>query len=202
MALKFKYNSKDEVPTELAPLYAEREGGWQLDVEGVADKVLEGRLKTVMADHEKALAALSSERDALHARLAVIQIDQAVVAEASKRGLRPTALPDITARARQTFRLVNGVPQAFEGDGKTPRAGRDGVAPLSVAEWLDTQVSDAPHLFEASAGSGASGDGSGAAGGVRSVKNPFRKESWNLTEQMRLLRKDPGLAARLQAAAE
>jgi hypothetical protein len=41
--------------------------------------------------------------------LASIQIDQAVVTEATKRGLRPTALPDITARARHTFRLVNGV---------------------------------------------------------------------------------------------
>jgi hypothetical protein len=33
------------------------------------------------------------------------------------------------------------------------------------------------------------------------VKNPFRKDSWNLTEQMRLLKSDPGLAARLKAAA-
>jgi hypothetical protein len=32
------------------------------------------------------------------------------------------------------------------------------------------------------------------------MKNPFRKESWNLTEQMRLLKKDPTLAARMQAA--
>jgi ABC-type phosphate transport system auxiliary subunit len=38
MALKFKYNSKDEIPTELMALYAEREGAWQLDVDGVADK--------------------------------------------------------------------------------------------------------------------------------------------------------------------
>jgi len=35
----------------------------------------------------------------------------------------------------------------------------------------------------------------------RSVKNPFRKESWNLTEQMKLMKSDPQLAARLKAAA-
>ena len=35
----------------------------------------------------------------------------------------------------------------------------------------------------------------------RSVKNPFRKESWNLTEQMKLQKTDPQLAARLKAAA-
>ena len=132
----------------------------------------------------------------------MIQIDQAVLGEATKRGLRGTALPDITARARQTFRLVNGVPQAFEGDVQTPRAGRDGVTPLSVAEWVDQQVSEAPHLFENNAGGGASGHGSGgAAGGERSGRNPFRKETWNLTEQMRLQKTDPALAARLKAAA-
>ncbi len=38
MALKFKYKSKDEIPAELMSLYAEREGAWQLDVDGVADK--------------------------------------------------------------------------------------------------------------------------------------------------------------------
>ena len=37
--------------------------------------------------------------------------------------------------------------------------------------------------------------------GNRSVKNPFRKESFNLTEQMKLEKSDPKLAARLKAAA-
>jgi hypothetical protein len=55
-------------------------------------------------------------------------------------------------------------------------------------------------LFESNAGSGAASNGSGGAA-QRSVKNPFRKESWNLTEQMRLQRTDPGLAARLKAGA-
>jgi hypothetical protein len=38
MALKFKYKSKEEVPVEYLPFYAEREGVWQLDADGVADK--------------------------------------------------------------------------------------------------------------------------------------------------------------------
>ena len=57
------------------------------------------------------------------------------------------------------------------------------------------------HLFESNAGSGAAGNGSGGVGGNnRSVKNPFRKETWNLTEQMKLQKTDPQLAARLKAA--
>ena len=120
--------------------------------------------------------------------------------EATKRGLRPTAIPDIAARARTNFKLVNGVPQAFEADGQTARMGKDGMTPMTLAEWVDALVSDAPHLFEANAGGGAAGSGSGGAGN-RSVKNPFRKESWNLTEQMKIQKSDPQLAARLKAAA-
>ena len=33
-------------------------------------------------------------------------------------------------------------------------------------------------------------------------RNPFRKETWNLTEQMRLCKSDPQLAARLREAAK
>jgi len=127
-------------------------------------------------------------------------IDQAVLAEATKRGLRPTAIPDLTARARMTFKLVGGVPQAFEADGQLARTGRDGVTPMTLAGWVEALGTDAPHLFEANAGGGAAGSGPGGAGRAP-VANPFRKESVNVTEQMRLLRENPGLAARLQAAA-
>jgi len=171
--------------------------------EGKFIEVMETRLKNAKTDWDKQLGTLTSERDALNARLTAIQIDQAVVGEATKRGLRPTALPDITARARLNFRLVNGVPQAFEADGQTVRTGRDGFTPMTLGEWVDALVSDAPHLFEAHAGGGATGNGAGGAatGSNRSVKNPFRKETWNLTEQMKLQKSDPALAARLKAAA-
>ena len=168
--------------------------------DGKFQDVLDARLKTARTDWDKQHGVVVAERDALTGRLTAIQIDQAVVTEATKRGLRPTALTDITARARMTFKLVNGVPQAFEADGQTARMGKDGTTPMTLAEWVDALVSDAPHLFEANAGSGAAGSGGGAAGN-RSVKNPFRKESFNLTEQMKIQKNDPQLAARLKAAA-
>ena len=169
---------------------------------GEFDKVLEARLKTAKGEWEKQFSTVSAERDALNTRLTSIQIDQAVVLEATKRGLRATALPDITARARTTFKLVNGVPQAFEADGQTVRSGKDGVTPMTLSEWVDAQVSDAPHLFESNAGGGAAGNAPGGGATTRaSVKNPFRKETWNLTEQMKLQKSDPALAARLKASA-
>ena len=167
---------------------------------GEVDKVIESRVKAARAEWDKTHGVVVAERDTLTGRLTAIQIDQAVVTEATKRGLRPTALTDITSRARTTFKLVNGVPQAFEADGQTARMGKDGASPMTLAEWVDALVSDAPHLFEANAGSGAAGSGPGGVGN-RSVKNPFRKESFNLTEQMKLEKSDPKLAARLKAAA-
>ena len=163
--------------------------------DGKFQEVLDARLK---AEREKVFAPVVAERDALNGKLSALLIDQAVVTEATKRGLRATALTDITARARTTFKLVNGLPQAF--DGETARVGKDGFSPLTLAEWVDALVSDAPHLFEANAGGGAAGSGSRGAGN-RSVKNPFRKESFNLTEQMKIQKSDPQLAARLKAAA-
>ncbi|MDD5140523.1 MAG: hypothetical protein PHY43_09730 [Verrucomicrobiales bacterium] len=167
---------------------------------GEVDKVIDARIKAARTEWDKQHGVVVAERDALHGRLTAIQIDQAVVTEATKRGLRATAIPDITSRARINFKLVNGVPQAFEADGQTARMGKDGVSPMSLAEWVDALVSDAPHLFEANAGGGAAGSGGGAAGN-RSAKNPFRKETWNLTEQMKIQKSDPALAARLKAAA-
>src|SRR5512137_2880351 len=173
---------------------------------GEVDKVVENRLKTAKTEWDKQFSAVTGERDSLNARLTAIQIDQGVITVATKRGLRPTAIPDITARARTVFRLVDGAPRAFEPDGQTVRVGKDGITPMTLDEWVDLQVADAPHLFESNAGGGGGGaasqygNGPGGAGN-RSVKNPFRRDTWNLTEQMRLLKSDPGLAARLKAAA-
>ncbi len=166
------------------------------------EKIVVDRFKAKAADFEKKLSLKDAELEIANTRLTTIQIDQGVITAATKRGLRPTAIPDITSRARLVFKLVNGAPQAFEADGKTVRYGRDGITPMTLEEWVDAQVADAPHLFESNAGGGAAGNpAGGGTGSQRSVKNPFRKETWNLTEQMKLQKTDPTLAARLKAAA-
>src|SRR5258708_2861553 len=67
---------------------------------GEVEKVLENRLKNAKAEWEKQFSAVSAERESLTTRLTAIQIDQGVTTVATKKGLRPTAIPDITARAR------------------------------------------------------------------------------------------------------
>jgi len=199
--LKQRFDGID--PDEVRKL-AEEKRKLELQAQGhkpeELDRLVGERIKGLKADWDKQLSAVTGERDSLTSRLTAIQIDQGVITVATKRGLRPTAIPDITSRARLVFKLVNGAPRAFEADGTTVRYGKDGVTPMTLEEWVDAQVSDAPHLFESNAGGGAAGNASGGSGN-RPVKNPFRKETWNLTEQMKLQKSDPALAARLKAAA-
>jgi hypothetical protein len=252
MPLKFKYPSKDQIPSEHQPFYTQRDGSWVLDAEGVEEKthidefrnqntalkqqldefqkrfegidpddvraqleqkrkleesqalkagefekILESRTRALKTDFDKRHSELAAERDSLHARLSDIQINQGVIVAATKRGLRPTAIPDITARAKSSFKLVNGVPRAFEPDGSTVRVSAKGD-PMTIDDWIESQLSDAPHLFEPNAGSGATGSSSKTT----DPDNPFRRETWNLTKQGELLRKDPTRARALQAAAK
>src|SRR5262252_3509456 len=145
MALKYKYAKREEIPAEQAALYVERDGAFVLDAEGATEKAkademrnhnvelrkqieqLNARFEGINPEEvrklaaEKQLSAATAERDSLTARLTAIQIDQGIITAATKRGLRPTAIPDITARARTVFKLVNGAPRAFDTDGTTLR---------------------------------------------------------------------------------
>jgi len=167
--------------------------------DGEVEKLVEKRTKGILGDMEKRLHAAEQSASSLSAQLLEKEIERNVVEAATKLGLRPSAIPDIKARARQTFKSSGGAIAAVDADGKTPLYGRDGVTPLTFDEWVTRQVVEAPHLFESNAGGGAVGNGSG---GVGQRKNPFRKgPDWNLTEQMRLLKTDPRLAERFKAAA-
>ncbi|HYF36195.1 MAG TPA: hypothetical protein VD994_12955 [Prosthecobacter sp.] len=252
MALKFKYNSKAEVPAEHSALYVERDGAFVLDVEGAVakerldefrnnnttlkqqldalqasvngvdlakakellkkqqelddanlvksgdiDKIVQNRL----APFQQQLEAEKAAKAEVEKRLADVQINQAALAAGAKRGLRATAHADLLFRVKSAFRIVNGATVAFEADGKTMRYSKDGVTPLTLDEWVEGLATEAPHLFESSSGGGASGGSSGGAGLANGQKNPFKRETLNLTEQGRLFRTNPALAKQMQAAA-
>jgi hypothetical protein len=104
-------------------------------------------------------------------------------------------------RARQVFKVVDGELRPVGKDGKSAVTGADGVSPISFEEWVNRQMSEAPHLFEPSVGGGAGGGSQSLLTSSATGRNPFKKESWNLTEQMRLQKTNPTLAARLRASA-
>ena len=68
MALKFKFKTKEEIPAEHLPLYAEREGAWVLDVDGAVEK-------TKLDEFRNNNVELAKERDELKKRYEDIDPD-------------------------------------------------------------------------------------------------------------------------------
>lgn len=75
----------------------------------------------------------------------------------------------------------------FDKDGK----------PVGIDDIVKPLKESAPHLFKADPGP----DYKPAGGGTPLAKNPFAKDSFNLTEQGKLLRENPAQAQVLAAAA-
>lgn len=69
--------------------------------------------------------------------------------------------------------------------------------PVGVDDVVNPLKETSPHLFKAEPGA----DYKPAGGGTPPAKNPFAKDSFNLTEQGKLLRENPTQAQALAAAA-
>jgi len=120
MPLKFKFKSREEIPSGQESLYIERDGAFVLDVEGAVEK-------TRLDEFRSTNVALRREVDALNTRLADNSVEALVLAAASKFGVRAAALPDLTNRARQIFRMIDGELRPVQRDGKSPVLGADGA---------------------------------------------------------------------------
>ncbi len=62
MGLKFRYKSKEEILAEQVSLYAEREGEWVLDCDGVADKAKRDKSRNNNAALLKQIQELKRQR--------------------------------------------------------------------------------------------------------------------------------------------
>jgi len=162
------------------------------------DEIVTKRTKTMVEAHTKALETEKATNAALTKQLTDLLINKEVVQEATKHKLLSTAVLDIQGRARQVFTVKDGKVVALEADGRTPKYNKGGTAELDITEWVKELTAEAPHLFEGSSGSGAPGSGSG---GTPKVQNPWKKDTFNITEQMKMQRANPSLAARLKAEA-
>lgn len=152
---------------------------------GDVAKIVDAKLAPVVQQ----LEAERANAAALRKQLEEQALQDSLLKAGAKRGVRASAVPDLLARARGKWKVVGGVVMpAADGENQTLDA------------WVDGLAAEAPHLFENSAGGGATGGGSGGAG-FGHGKNPWKKETWNLTEQSRLSRSNPALAAQLKAAA-
>ena len=85
MPLKYKCKTKEEIPAEHRPLYAEREGGWLLDVDGAVDKSKLDEFRTTNV-------SLLKERDDLKKRYEGIDPDEVRKLADEKRRLEEEKL--------------------------------------------------------------------------------------------------------------
>jgi ElaB/YqjD/DUF883 family membrane-anchored ribosome-binding protein len=116
---------------------------------------------------------------------------------AEKAGVIPSAIDDVLARAKGVFSVTeNDQLEARDTDGTLVKVGNKALDPLLFVESLKEK---APHYWPASQSGGAMG----GAGGNSRTANPFIKGSkeYNVTEQAKLRRNDPQLAAKLELEA-
>ena len=84
------------------------------------------------------------------------RLENLILRAATEAGVRRAALPDVLARARETWSLDgDGNPVAYQGGKRI--IGPDGEAPLALEAWLGALAQNAPHLFEPNHGGAAAG---------------------------------------------
>src|SRR5438045_1267963 len=105
MAIKFRYQSKEEVPAEHQSLYVERDGALLLDVEGVVEK---GKLDEFRTNN----VALLKQVEDLKTKFQGIDPEQARQLEQARRELEEkTAL-----KAGELDKVVAGRVQSIKAD--------------------------------------------------------------------------------------
>ena len=109
---------------------------------------------------------------------------QGLAQELAKLGVSPNLLDGA---------IAVHMPGVSLGDDNTVLMGEKPLGD-ALKEWADGDVGKA--YIAAGANSGGSADGSGSGSG--SQKNPWAKDSFNVTEQMRIGVENPELAAQLQ----
>mgnify|MGYP000903402278 CR=1 FL=1 len=151
-----------------------------------AAKQFEARVKRAereLADERKAHAELQS-------RYKAERRERAIAEYVAKHTF---ADPDVARVVIKDRVREEGDDILFEGDGGKLVSLEAGVA------WL---VKTKPHLVKAAGSEGAQGSGfKGNGSTFGTAKNPWSKDHFNLTEQVRLMQSQPDLAKQLQAAA-
>lgn len=149
------------------------------------------------------IAPIERERDLLTTQLAEAQdtiqnftaekrqntIASAIRSACTSNKVVPDAVDDAVMLGERMFTI--------DETGRVVTRDDVGVTPgVDARTWLTEMQPKRPHWWPASQGGGATG-----SGGAGAPKNPWKKESFNLTEQGRLTRENPQLAENMKKAA-
>jgi hypothetical protein len=163
----------------------------------VSSQDLEVQLATAQGDKEKAerlTGEIKADKEREHGELLntikTKEIDAGINDLVTKVGAGGSKNEDLRDLIKVRF--------GFDYDLQTGEKKVSGGGVTSFAE-LSKLVAEDERYASYRAGSGASGGGSlGNNGSGAAIVNPFKKDTLNLTEQARILREDPTLAAQLK----
>ena len=161
--LKADYNKYKDLDPEKArealKKMEELEDQGLLD-QGKVDELVARRTERMRMDFDSQVKALKGSADekentikSLSSRLEKHLIEQGLIAAVMEVGVpKKSAIQDIASRGKGTWKLdENGNPVALGSDG-SKIFGKDGKAPITMAEWAEGLMVEAPHLFEPSTG--------------------------------------------------
>ena len=133
------------------------------------------------------------EREVQAAEQALLRAEFEARTAAKGLGLKPACTEAFLERARCSLQTHEGRVRVVSREGKVLRAADDG-GPMGVAEWVRGVAQERTEWFNPPPGPEFPEP-------EAPPRNPFAKGSWNLTEQMRMIRQDPERAQRLKTAA-
>ncbi len=168
--------------------------------ENKINSMVETRVGSKLAPVQRQVTTLTAslaEKDAIIAGYQTKERTRAVhdsVREAigKSKGFQPSAAEDALILAERMFEVTD--------DGKVVTKDGVGVTPgVDAVVWLQDLQTKRAHWWGPTEGGGAGGSGRGNGGGGGS--NPWKGESWNMTEQGKIWRENPARADQLARAA-
>jgi hypothetical protein len=164
-------------------------------------KLVNQRVEAMKATHTAELEKLTKERDGFKTNLETRMIDGALIEAGTEFGLLGTAHDDLTARGRSMFRLAEDGKSVVAHDADGNPIYTETGEPMTPKAFVSGLTKKASHLFNPSQGAGSQGGGGGPKGGQGTTGNPWKKETFNLTQQSAIYREDPTRAKALAAQA-
>jgi hypothetical protein len=151
------------------------------------------------------LAPIERERDQFKTRATELEAANTELTAKERKRLITTAASSAARATKVIDSALEDVEllaeRVLEVDDHGNVVTRDGVGVtpgLSAKDWLADMQAKRPHWWGPSAGGGAGGAGGGRGG---SGANPWKAETWNMTEQMAIVRTDRARADKLAQAA-
>jgi hypothetical protein len=172
----------------------------------LAEEKINARLEEVNRGHSREVEKRDRRERTLMSQVEKLLIDnQAAAAIAKHKGTPELLIPVLRPRLKVEEEDGQFSVKVLDEKGGQEFAIRDSKAVPATIEDLVAKFKADPIYGRAFEGSGQSGTGSdpNRSGGNNptGAKNPWLKESWSVTEQMRLLGTNPQLAAAFQAQA-